>query len=203
MAFLVVPLVALAGCGSPRTDVGAVGDSITVQITETLESRARGRFSLEVAAVSGATIGDMVDEAATVAEARPSVLVVNLGSNDVIRGVPPEQSAADLDRLLDQFTGLGCLVIVTVNETMVSPAEGPLTDRAVATNAAIAEVAARRGAVVVDWNAILASERATPGTPDLLLDTIHVTGFGVEVLTGAYLEAVESACSADRLGSGT
>ena len=195
--------VGLGGCGTPRTDVGVIGDSISAQITPFLTAAAEGNFTLEIAAVPGATVGEMVDDAATVAGASPSTLVVNLGSNDVLRGVPPAQSAADLERLLDQFTGVRCLVLVTVNETMFSDAEGYLADRAVATNAALGEVAARRGAVVVDWNAILAGQRATEGAPDMLFDTVHVTGYGAEVLTDAYLDAVANGCSADGGGSGT
>lgn len=197
VAFLAVATIGLAGCGTPRTDVGVVGDSISVQLTPYLTDAAEGDFSIEIAAVSGATVGDMVDDAAKVASASPSILIVNLGSNDVIQGVPPEQSAADLDRLLNQFTGVRCLVVVRVNENMFSYDEGYLTERAVATNAALAEVAARRGAVVVDWNAILDAQRATPGTPDMLLDTIHVTGYGAEVLRDAYLDAIANGCSAD------
>lgn len=184
----------LAGCGRSGTDVAVVGDSISVQLTPYLTEAAEGDFSIGIAAVSGATVGEMVDDAATLADSSPSILIVNLGSNDVIRGVPPEQSAADLERLLDQFTGVRCLVVVRVNENMFSYEEGYLTERAVATNAALAEVAARRGAVVIDWNAILDAERATPGTPDMLLDTIHVTGYGAEVLTSAYLDAVTDDC---------
>jgi len=190
-----VATVTLVGCGSGGTDVGVVGDSITVQLTPFLEQAADGEFSLELAAVSGATVGDMVDDAAVVAAAGPDVLVVNLGSNDVIQGVPPERSAADLERLLAQFSGVRCLVLVTVNEAMFSDAEGFLTDRAVATNTALGEVAARRGAVVVDWNELLATQRALPGTPDMLLDTVHVTDFGAEVLTAAYLDAITGACA--------
>ncbi len=173
----------------------AVGDSITVQITPLLEAAAAGDFTLEVAAVPGATVGEMVDDAATAAAAGPSVLVVNLGTNDVIRGVPPEQSASDLERLLDQFDGVRCVVLVTVNENMTSPTEGFLADRAVATNAALGEVAARRGAIVVDWNAILDAQGALPGAPDMLFDTIHVTPDGAEVLTAAYVDAVTTGCA--------
>ena len=193
-ALLALVTLGLAGCGRSGTDVAVVGDSISVQLTPYLTEAAEGDFSIGIAAVSGATVGEMVDDAATLADSSPSILIVNLGSNDVIRGVPPEQSAADLERLLDQFTGVRCLVVVRVNENMFSYEEGYLTERAVATNAALAEVAARRGAVVIDWNAILDAERATPGTPDMLLDTIHVTGYGAEVLTTAYLDAVTDDC---------
>ena len=193
-ALLALVTLGLAGCGRSGTDVAVVGDSISVQLTPYLTEAAEGDFSIGIAAVSGATVGEMVDDAATLADSSPSILIVNLGSNDVIRGVPPEQSAADLERLLDQFTGVRCLVVVRVNENMFSYEKGYLTERAVATNAALAEVAARRGAVVIDWNAILDAERATPGTPDMLLDTIHVTGYGAEVLTTAYLDAVTDDC---------
>lgn len=186
----------VTGCASSGADVGAVGDSITVQLTPYLEAAADGKFSVAIAAVSGATIADMVDDAAAVAAKSPPVLVVNLGSNDVIQAVPPEQSAADLERLLNQFDGVECLVLVRVNENMFSYVEGFLTERAVATNAALAEVAARRGAVVIDWNQILDTQRATAGTPDMLLDTIHVTPYGADVLTAAYLDAVDNGCSA-------
>jgi len=193
LALVLAPV--LAGCGTPPSDVGVVGDSITVQLEPYLDSATNRYLDLSVAAVSGATIGDMVDDAARVAASRPPALIVNLGSNDVVRNVPPEQSVADLERLLDQFEGVRCLVLVTVNENMFSYDEGYLTERAAITNAALAGVAARRGAVVIDWNDILTTQRQTPGTPDMLLDTVHVTVYGAQVLSAAYLDAVERNCS--------
>lgn len=195
-------LLGASACAPPRSDVGVVGDSITVQLTPFIESASDGRFDVEIAAVSGATIGEMIDDARAVADTRPPVVVVNLGSNDVIRNVPPEQSAADLERLVDQFGGVRCLVLVTVNENMVSYTEGLLGDRAAATNAALAEVAERRGAVVIDWNDVLATQRQTPDAPDMLIDTVHLSGYGADVLTLAYLDAIANRCAPAPLGGG-
>jgi lysophospholipase L1-like esterase len=69
-----------------------------------------------------------------------------------------------------------------------------LADRVRATNAALAEVADRRGVRVVDWTAHLAAAGAVPGTPDLLIDTVHLSDAGIDNLAGLYLDTLADGC---------
>lgn len=177
-----------------RPVVGFLGDSITFQATTALEDRAPDTWRADVRATSGATIVDMAAQAARMGAEQPEAVIVNLGTNDVMQAFPPEKSAADLDLLLDQLGDPSCVVLVTVHENIVTEQDGVLADRVRATNAALAEVADRRGVRVVDWTAHLAAAGAVPGTPDLLIDTVHLSDAGIDNLVGLYLDTLADGC---------
>lgn len=187
-----------AGCswGPPPSAVGIIGDSITDQLVPGIEDGFAGQDNIDVRAVPGATIGDMLDDAARMARTAPRILIVNLGTNDVLRGVAPEQSAADFTTLLDTYRTVECVVLVSVHENMFTYDEGYLTERARATNAALAEVAAARGVTVVDWTAAIAEAQASPGSPDVLIDTIHLSLDGMLLLQDIYADAITDTCGA-------
>jgi lysophospholipase L1-like esterase len=189
--------VSAGGCAlfdDDRPVVGFLGDSITFQATTALEDRAPDTWRADVRATSGATIVDMAAQAARMGAEQPEAVIVNLGTNDVMQGLPPEKSAADLDLLLDQLGDPSCVVLVTVHENIVTEQDGVLADRVRATNAALAEVADRRGVRVVDWTAHLAAAGAVPGTPDLLIDTVHLSDAGIDNLVGLYLDTLADGC---------
>lgn len=182
----------LTGCGlgDDRPRVAVVGDSITWQSSGPINDELGDRWRLDVRGVPGATIGDMVEVAGDMAGQSPRQVVVNLGTNDVVLKVPPAQSAADLDRLLDQFTDVECIHLVTVHDYIFTFEDGFVTPWAQATNQALADVARRRGVGVIDWNATLAYRLAVPDSPDLLVDTVHLTPAGIDVLVDTYGEAL-------------
>jgi lysophospholipase L1-like esterase len=189
--------VSAGGCAlfdDDRPVVGFLGDSITFQATTALEDRAPDTWRADVRATSGATIVDMAAQAARMGAEQPEAVIVNLGTNDVMQAFPPEKSAADLDLLLDQLGDPSCVVLVTVHENIVTEQDGVLADRVRATNAALAEVADRRGVRVVDWTAHLAAAGAVPGTPDLLIDTVHLSDAGIDNLVGLYLDTLADGC---------
>jgi hypothetical protein len=194
----VVALVAagLSGCGlgDDRPAVAVIGDSITWQSSGPINDELGERWRLDVRGVPRATIGEMVDVAGDMAGQSPSQVVVNLGTNDVVRKVPPAQSAADLERLLDQFTDVECIHLVTVHDYIFNYDDGFVTPWSQATNQALAEVAMRRGVKVIDWNVALAYRLAVPGSPDLLVDTVHLTPEGIDVLVDIYGEALDRGC---------
>ena len=177
-----------------RPVVGFLGDSITFQATTALEDRVPDTWRADVRATSGATIVDMAAQAARMGAGQPEAVIVNLGTNDVMQAFLPEKSAADLDLLLDQLGDPSCVVLVTVHENIVTEQDGVLADRVRATNAALAEVADRRGVSVVDWTAHLAAAGAVPGTPDLLIDTVHLSDAGIDNLVGLYLDTLADGC---------
>jgi lysophospholipase L1-like esterase len=190
-----VPVLTV-GCGwlDRPSGVAIIGDSITDQVAPDIGDGFAGQDVVEVRAVPGATIRDMLGEAARMSRGTPGILVVNLGTNDVLRGVPPERSAADLETMLDTFPSAECVVLISVHEYMFSFTEGFLTERAAATNAALAEVAAERGVTVVDWTAAIATAQSDPDAPDVLIDTIHLSTAGVDLLEGIYADAITDTC---------
>jgi lysophospholipase L1-like esterase len=193
----VVAVGSVAGCGlfDSRPPVAVIGDSITWQSAGPINDTLGDQWRPDVRGVPGATIGDMVEVAGSMAKRSPQQVVVNLGTNDVTRQIPAEQSAADMERLLDQFTGVDCVHLVTVFDYMVSFDAGLVTEWSQATNQALADVAQRRGVNVIDWNAVLAERQAVPGSPALLVDTVHPTPAGVDVLVEVYAQALANGCS--------
>ena len=177
-----------------RPVVGFLGDSITFQATTALEQQVSDAWRVDVRATPGATIADMAAQAARMGAERPQAVIVNLGTNDVVQGLPPEKSASDLELVLDQLGDPTCVVLVTVHENIVTEGDGLLTDRVRATNAALAEVADRRGVRVVDWTAHLAAAGAVAGTPDLLIDTVHLSPAGIDSLMDLYLDTLADDC---------
>lgn len=191
-------LASVAGCGlfDDRPPVAIIGDSITWQASSPLASTVGRKFAVDVRAVPGASIADMVERASRMGRRAPEQLVVNLGTNDVVRNVPAAQSAADLEVLLDQFPTVKCIHVVTVHDQMFNLIDGVYyTDRSQATNRALETVAAQRGASVINWNAALAMAAAS-GTPDLLSDTVHLTGDGIALLVSLYDDALTRGCPA-------
>lgn len=203
LAVAVFVVVGFSGCGliDQRQPVAVIGDSITWQSSGPIDDALGDRWRPDVRAVPGATIGDMVDVAGDMARGAPLQLLVNLGTNDAAGKLPPEQSAADFERLLDQFDTVRCVHLVTVYDYMFTYADGFLTPWSQVTNAALADVAVRRGVDVINWTAVVTAQQAVPGSPDMLVDTIHPTPAGVDVLVDTYAEAFERGCP--ELGSAT
>jgi lysophospholipase L1-like esterase len=193
---VVAGLVAVPGCAlfDDREPVAIIGDSITWGAASRIDPVLGRQWRVDVRAVPGATIGDMVETAGWMGRRAPQQLVVNLGSNDVMKGVPIEQSVADFEQLLDQFPTVSCVHLVTINNAMYNQVEGYYyTEGSLATNAALAEAASRRGVDIVDWNKALADAEASGGPP-MLIDTVHPTDAGVELLVSLYGEALEQGC---------
>lgn len=195
VAVAAVVSVAVAGCGLfAGPPVAIIGDSITWQSASALHSRLDGDYTVDLRAVPGATVGDMLGTAAEMAGNDPTQLVVNLGSNDAMKGVDPAQSAADFEAMLDTFAGVRCVHLVTVHEYIVTPDQGILRDRVLATNAALREVADRRGVQVIDWTEAVGWARLEPDSPEVLTDTVHLTPEGIDVLVGIYADALATGC---------
>lgn len=189
--------VVVAGCGLlGGPPVAIIGDSITWQSASALHGRLDGDYTVDLRAVPGATMGDMLGTAAEMAGNNPTQLMVNLGSNDAMKGVDPAQSAADFATMLDTFGGVRCVHLVTVHEYIVTPDQGILRDRVLATNAALREVADQRGVEVIDWTDAVGWARLEPDSPEVLTDTVHLTPEGIDVLVGLYADALAAGCGA-------
>ncbi|WP_448617603.1 SGNH/GDSL hydrolase family protein [Geodermatophilus sp. URMC 65] len=160
----------------PRTFV-AVGDSITAGATDVsrplVGDRVQGDASWLPAAeeesgldlvsgwaVPGATTADMlagVEPTARTAD----VLVVMGGTNDLVRGLPWEQSAADIEGVV---AAAGAPIVVVV---AIAPSDARAAARN-GFNAALADLAGRNGWTYLDpWGEVDAGGAFTPGaSPD-------------------------------------
>ncbi|MGZ4717490.1 MAG: SGNH/GDSL hydrolase family protein, partial [Acidimicrobiales bacterium] len=97
---LVAALLAglLAGCSSsssasPATTTNdlpslvLIGDSITHRSADVLTAALSDRYNVTVVAEDGRTIAEQQDGASQAAESAPEYVVINLGTNDAVKGV--------------------------------------------------------------------------------------------------------------------
>jgi hypothetical protein len=194
-ALLVAPLL-WAGCGllDTRSEAGVVGDSITLQVVDEVRRQATDEWRLDIRPMPGATVGEMLPAVAAVADAGPEQVIINLGTNNVLRSVPIEQTTADLEVMFDLLASVPCVHVVTVHEYIFSWDEGYLTYRSQPVNEALVATAQARGAQVVDWTAVLTEARVPLDAPEYLTDTVHLTEDGITLLAQTYHDALTSGC---------
>ena len=163
-----------------------IGDSITVLSAGAIEAALGGVEKITAVGEIGYDIGQMLPYARTIALTVPNTVVINLGTNDAAKGVPPARSAVQLDSMLAQFPQ-ATRVLVTVN-THFDTAE--CSARAQALNEHIRSV----GYPVADWNAAVSDELAA-GLPNgpVTSDTIHPTAYGQKILANLIAGALKSA----------
>jgi lysophospholipase L1-like esterase len=174
---------ALASCSSPTSTVPAqpstvvLGDSISEFSRAEIVDALGGDGQVDVLAQVGRTFNTSQGAADSVADQRPSVVVVELGTNDVWSGTPLEEVTRELDAMLAKFPS-SCIVVVTLNEAAVDARSlvGRLYDNAaaMALNAELRE----RADEVVEWSQAANADRIT------YLDqgTIHPTERGRQLL---------------------
>jgi hypothetical protein len=167
-----------AAAPAPAPTVVLVGDSITQSAASELEGAfGRQRFDVKVVAHSGEMFRERQAPAAEAAAARPAVVIINLGTNDVLCAAAGERPAgaqpcrypdftlgdmvADADRMLDLFAPGTCLI--GVNPTTADGIGQHWTTL----------VAAGRLAGTADWRA------ETTAHPSYLADAVgHLTPAG-------------------------
>lgn len=151
--------------------------------------RARGiNAQIVNAGVSGDTTAgalQRLDFVLNGQKAPPALVIVSLGGNDMLRGLPPEQTRRNLDQLL---TRLGERKVSVVMMGMLSaPNWG--ADQAKAFNAIYPDLAKQHGATLVPFFL-----EAVIGKPELIqADRIHPTASGIDAMVGATVEAVAGA----------
>jgi hypothetical protein len=181
---LLVTVLVLASCGAAPSpsDATFIGDSITDRARSGLHERF-GVDDSRVVAVGGATIQDMGASAQAAAAGDPPIVVVNLGTNDVLLLDPPEEIAGRLDAMVEELEGARCVYVVTINERMVSPQGGDPKAIAAALNTTIRGWDGSDNRHVVDWAKVV-NDYDAAGAPDgpVTTDTVHPTEVGQAML---------------------
>ena len=179
-----------------RPTVAVVGDSITEQGESALKQVLSGDWHLSIDGRPGYTVAEQIPAARTLGERGPSQVIVNLGTNDVMKGNDLTRSAADLAEVVGAFPEATCIHLVTINEG-IELGGHPYADRSAEVNRSIAALAAADPRIhVIDWSAVVAAyESGAQADGPILVDTVHPSSWGQRALAMRYAEAL-TACPA-------
>lgn len=116
---------------------------------------------------------------------RPELVIVSLGGNDMLRGLPPEQTRANLDAILTRLAGDGIRVIVL--GMLAAPNLGK--DYAAKFNPIYPQLAQKHGAALVPFFLQPVIDK-----PDLIQqDHVHPTAIGIDTIVAATVDDVAQA----------
>jgi acyl-CoA thioesterase I len=180
----------------PELGIVALGDSLfagyglrpeqsyPVKLEQAL--RARGiNARVTNAGVSGNTSGDGLQRLAFTLDnqpAPPRLVIISLGGNDMLRGLPPAEARSNLDAILAELDKRHIPVVVM--GMLAAPNLGQ--QYAHAFNAIYPEVASKHHAVLVPFFLAPVVDK-----PDLVQpDHIHPAAAGVDVIVNATVDTV-------------
>jgi acyl-CoA thioesterase-1 len=173
-----------------------ISDSYPAKLEAALRSRGiNARISN--AGVSGDTSADGLQRLAftlTSQERTPDLVLISLGGNDMLRGLPPEQTRANLDAILNEF---GRRKIKVVLLGMLAPPNMGSDYRA-KFDPIYPALAKTHGAWLVPFFL-----QPVIGRPDLVQqDHIHPTVQGIETIVAATVDQVAGALPGAQTRSG-
>lgn len=115
----------------------------------------------------------------------PVLVVISLGGNDMLRGLPPEQTRANLDAILTELNRRGIRAMLM--GMLAPPNLGP--EYRAAFDPIYPELAKKHGTALVPFFL-----QAVIGKPDLVQqDHVHPTARGIEEIVAATSDAVAGA----------
>jgi len=192
VALPVVGIVVVVRRVERRPRVLLVGDSITSLSQPELTARLRGRYRVEVSGAPRRTTQERVRDLPLLLTTKPERLVINLGTNDVLRGESTKGTLAALERIGTAFPTVHCVVLVTVNHNMFSAKQVRVGPDAYALDRGIRALAARRHWGVVPWDSIVQRYLdAGQQQGSLSDDTVHPRPVGRRLLADAYRTALD------------
>lgn len=181
----------------------ALGDSLTAgyglapsaSFAARLEARLRERWAgaiIHNAGVSGDTTEGGLRRLPRLLAGlslRPDLAIVELGANDLLRGVPPERTRANLDNILHELARCGIPVLLA---TFQAPAFlGAFGARY---DGIYAELAARHGIATAPF-----FPAGILGDPALVLaDRLHPNARAIDLVASAFLPSVLALLHRDR-----
>lgn len=192
---VLVTVLASSGCSLWQKDsVAVIGDSITALGGEALDRDLGGRVDLQLSGNFGETVAQVLPKAEALSAQDFDQVFINLGTNDVLQGLPVPESMQAMREMVALFDEAVCVHLVTVNEHMVHPERGAVSEGARQLNEAMVEFAEADERVrIVDWNAVASDslDGGDPPTSTLTDDSIHPTDEGFERLDELYLDALD------------
>jgi hypothetical protein len=174
-----VPPPALA-----RPRVSVIGDSITFLSEGAIHAALDSDHDVVVNGIPGIKVAGQLAAARQAALERPDVVVINLGTNDVLSQREPADVTHDLQATASEFGPTSCVVFVNLT-TLVSNAD--FEQRATAVNRWISGQFH-----VADWNSVVTE--AGP-LANVTTDTVHPTEHGQALLAQLIRQQVD-ACTA-------
>jgi lysophospholipase L1-like esterase len=168
--------------GASVTERGSIDRSSVVMLGDSITEQGRWldllpEFSIANRGYSGFTTEELVDIADDVAPQCPRMVFVLAGTNDIRDGRSPEWTRRHLAEILDRFES--CSAVTQVVMHTIPPRADAVT-RVAATNAAITELAFRRGTVLIDLHQLL-DDGAGGLRPNDTTDQIHLSEPGYHV----------------------
>lgn len=198
---LVAPLVLLGvlaavapSCVDAGERVAVLGDSITSLDTEDLEADLGEEYRFDISGNFGMTTDQVRPEVEVLSQRTFDQVIINLGTNDVLQGDPPQHAVDVIAQYVAMFDSARCLHVVTVNEHMENQRNGQSTaEGSKQFNEALRAFAESQERVtVIDWNAVTAQnlDSSEPPTSTLTSDSIHPTPEGNHALNSLYADAL-------------
>jgi len=177
-----------------RPKIAAFGDSLTaglgVSSEETYPARlqrkldAKGyHYSVINAGVSGDTTAGGVRRVEWVLKSQPRIVILELGANDGLRGINPEETRANLERIIQRLQGAGVTVLLAGMK--LPPNYG--RDHTGRFEAIFPELARKYDLVLIPF--FLEGVAAQRGLNQA--DGIHPTGAGYEIIVDQLLPLLE------------
>jgi len=125
------PLLSLAACGgsddaiTTPVKIVAFGDSLTAgynlpadaafpsQLQQKFLSQGSTGVTIENQGISGDTTQDGVQRLNKVLEAKPDIVILELGANDILRDAPAEKARSNLRQIISELQKANVTVILT------------------------------------------------------------------------------------------
>lgn len=182
-----------------------IGDSITLGSAPALRAELGDEHVVDVRAWLGITTAGMRDQVRTLSTKGIDLAVINLGSNDVLKGEDLDSAAAALADYVDFFRAAGadCIYVVNIYTGMLAAGVTPVQEEAEYLNAKIDAIADQHTDVaVIDWDGRVlelnaAGQDPVPDTvhPSVPDENVHPSEAGDHALAGLVREAVDAGCS--------
>jgi lysophospholipase L1-like esterase len=149
---------------SPPENVTVVGDSLTyLAQAQIVSTGADLDYRVAVDGIPGLTWAQRIDRVEQVAGSPPDVVVVELGTNDVLQNVPLATTTQSLDQAVEALADAPCVVFVNVGLLF-----GDLDGRDAYNEALDRAVEGHSNMTVFDWKSLLDKHHAWSG------DGIHL-----------------------------
>jgi lysophospholipase L1-like esterase len=158
--------------------------------------------------IPGATVAQaLAEEMSPALQVRPDLVTVWLNVNDMVRGVSPAEYERQLDTLVKALRRDGATRVLVANTPPldrlpaflagrnlgVLPSPEVVVQLTAAYNAAVARVAERQGALLVDLHAVGVAARAAGTEPSLVsADGFHPSTAGHAAVGAAFAEVLKS-----------